>query len=58
KRNCPGEVIGLMEILLYFVALMQKFTVLPPEGEIPKMQGTFGLNYHPVPQELRFVPRA
>ncbi|GBN87558.1 Cytochrome P450 2U1, partial [Araneus ventricosus] len=57
KRNCPAEVIAMMEMLFYFVALMQKFTVLPPEGEVPKMQATFGLTYHPVPQELRFVRR-
>ncbi|KAF8786958.1 Cytochrome P450 2J5 like protein [Argiope bruennichi] len=57
KRNCPGEVIAMMEMLFYFVALMQKFTVLPPKGQIPRMQGTLGLTYHPVPQELRFVRR-
>ncbi|GFQ91991.1 cytochrome P450 2U1 [Trichonephila clavata] len=57
KRNCPGEVIAMIEMLFYFVALMQRFQVLPPKGKTPSMKATVGLTYHPVPQELRFVRR-
>lgn len=57
KRNCPGEVIAMIEMLFYFVALMQRFHVLPPKGKIPNMKATLGLTYHPVTQELRFVRR-
>ncbi|GIX88964.1 cytochrome P450 2J5 [Caerostris extrusa] len=57
KRNCPGEVIGMMELLFYFVAIMQRFQILPPKGKAPRLEGTLGLTYHAVPQELRFVRR-
>ncbi|GFU24920.1 cytochrome P450 2U1 [Nephila pilipes] len=57
KRNCPGEVIAMIEMLFYFVALLQRFQVLPPKGKVPNMKATLGLTYHPVAQELRFVRR-
>ncbi|KAG8179967.1 hypothetical protein JTE90_016300 [Oedothorax gibbosus] len=57
KRNCPGETVAIMEILFYFVAILRKFNVLPPEGREINLQGTLGLTYQPIPQELCFVPR-
>ncbi|XP_054723706.1 vitamin D 25-hydroxylase-like [Uloborus diversus] len=57
KRNCPGETVALMEILLYFATLMQKFEVLPPHGSRPKMDAILGLTYQAVEQKLRFIPR-
>ncbi|KAG8170924.1 hypothetical protein JTE90_014268, partial [Oedothorax gibbosus] len=57
KRNCPGETVAMMEILFYFVSIMKKFSVLPPEGRKLNLKGTLGLTYQPVPQELRFIPR-
>lgn len=57
KRNCPGERIAMMEILLYFTALMQKFNVVPPEGKQLNMDGVLGLTYQAIKQELQFLPR-
>ncbi|XP_077774821.1 cytochrome P450 2W1-like isoform X3 [Podarcis muralis] len=33
RRNCPGESLALMEIFLFFVGLLQRFTFCPPPGK-------------------------
>ncbi|XP_015906093.1 cytochrome P450 2J4 [Parasteatoda tepidariorum] len=57
KRGCPGETVAYIEILSYFVAIMQNFEVLPPENKAPIMEGILGLTYATIPQELRFIAR-
>ena len=57
KRNCPGEVIAMMEILMYFTALMQNFTIVAPEGQTVQLEGKLGLTLHPYTQEFHFIPR-
>ena len=57
RRNCPGELIALMEILMYFVAFMKNFTILPPKGVKPNLNGIQGITYQAIPQKLIFMPR-
>ncbi|XP_054720017.1 cytochrome P450 2J6-like [Uloborus diversus] len=57
KRSCPGELIAMMEILLYFTTLMQKFTVLPEEGQKVKYNTILGLTFQATDVKLRFIPR-
>ncbi|CAN8013052.1 unnamed protein product, partial [Ixodes pacificus] len=57
-RMCPAETLGIMEVFMYLTALMQKFTVLPKEGEAISMDIHQGLNISALhSQELRFLPR-
>ncbi|KAJ7305964.1 hypothetical protein JRQ81_010330 [Phrynocephalus forsythii] len=32
RRNCVGEAVGRMEVFMFFVGLLQKFTFRPPPG--------------------------
>ncbi|XP_054720549.1 cytochrome P450 2J4-like [Uloborus diversus] len=57
KRACPGELIAMMEILLYFTTLMQKFTVVPEEGQKVKYGLMLGLTCQATDAKLRFIPR-
>ncbi|XP_035208263.1 vitamin D 25-hydroxylase-like [Stegodyphus dumicola] len=58
RRNCPGELVALIEILQYFVVLMQNFTLLPEvDGKLPDLSGKLGATYQCKPQKIRFVPR-
>ncbi|CAN7995061.1 unnamed protein product, partial [Ixodes pacificus] len=57
-RMCPGETLAIMEIFMYLSALMQKFTVLPKEGETISMDIHQGITNIPLhSQELRFLSR-
>jgi len=58
KRKCIGETIAYIETFLYFVSVMQKFSILPPEGvKSPNLNGYCGLTLHPPKQKLRYIVR-
>ncbi|XP_035208273.1 vitamin D 25-hydroxylase-like [Stegodyphus dumicola] len=58
RRNCPGELVALIELLHYFVVILQNFNLLPEaDDKPPDVIGEVGISYHSKPQNLRFVPR-
>ncbi|XP_035220947.1 cytochrome P450 2U1-like [Stegodyphus dumicola] len=57
KRNCPGEVVAIMTIYLYFVSIMQKFKVKTPHGLPADFDYIFGGALLPRPQKLCFIER-
>ncbi|KAG0420472.1 hypothetical protein HPB47_003477 [Ixodes persulcatus] len=58
RRMCPAETLAIMEVFMYLTTLMQKFTVLPKEGEAISMDIHQGLTNSALhSQELRFLPR-
>ncbi|XP_064475951.1 cytochrome P450 2J6-like [Ornithodoros turicata] len=52
KRSCPGEVIAVMEIFIYFTTLLQHFCVTVPEGRTLNFNEVLGVSLRPEPQEL------
>ncbi|KAK3597330.1 hypothetical protein CHS0354_010967 [Potamilus streckersoni] len=61
RRNCLGESLARMELLLFVSALVQRFRLLPPEGmtmSVEEYDGQFGLNHKPKPFKMRAVPRS
>ncbi|CAL7939980.1 unnamed protein product [Xylocopa violacea] len=58
KRRCPGEVLAKNALFLFFVGVLQKFTLLPVPGKGPySMEFIFGLTTVPKPYKLLTVPR-
>ncbi|XP_077557874.1 cytochrome P450 18a1-like [Haemaphysalis longicornis] len=57
KRACPGETLGLMEVFLYVTTLLQKFRVLPEEGQDISSDVERGLIAAISTIPLRFVAR-
>ncbi|XP_042146762.1 cytochrome P450 2H2-like isoform X1 [Ixodes scapularis] len=58
KRNCPGEMLGNVQMFLYLATLLQKFSVLPVEGRpLPDLGCLTTTCSHPSVKELRFVSR-
>ncbi|KAK3601082.1 hypothetical protein CHS0354_024788 [Potamilus streckersoni] len=60
KRNCLGESLARMELLLFISALVQRFELAPPEGEvldIKNVDGIFGFTHAPKPFYIRAIPR-
>ncbi|CAN8016019.1 unnamed protein product [Ixodes persulcatus] len=58
KRNCPGEMLGNVQMFLYLATLLQKFSVLPVEGRpLPDLGCLMTTCSHPSVKELRFVSR-
>jgi hypothetical protein len=48
-----------MELFLYLATLVQRFHFLPPEpeGPLPPLKGTLGLNHVADPYQIRAVVR-
>lgn len=58
KRSCAGEALARMEVFLFFVTLMQKFTFLPPNGQLPKIVSISGIVRSPVSYKVVCQPRS
>ncbi|EEC19820.1 cytochrome P450, putative [Ixodes scapularis] len=57
KRMCPGETLATVEIFVYLTSLLQKFRVLPEEGQNVCLDTETTSFNIPRPQKLRFLPR-
>ncbi|KAI9547602.1 hypothetical protein NQZ68_014868 [Dissostichus eleginoides] len=52
KRLCPGESLAKMELFLFFVSFMQRFTFSTPAGVKPEMDFQYGVTLCPRSHEL------
>ncbi|KAL3862686.1 hypothetical protein ACJMK2_008639 [Sinanodonta woodiana] len=60
RRNCLGESLARMELFLFISALVQRFELMPPEGEtleIKDVDGIFGVTHAPKPFFIRAISR-
>ncbi|XP_076465274.1 cytochrome P450 2B4-like isoform X3 [Babylonia areolata] len=58
RRMCLGESLARMEMFLYLATLVQHFRFLPvEEGQLPSLEGIFGLTHRPKPYKIRAVLR-
>lgn len=57
KRMCPAETLATVEVFLYLTTILQKFTVMPPDGCRINLQPISGAVNYPQLQELRFISR-
>jgi len=58
KRSCPGEELGRQEMFLFLSSLIQRFNILPPQGQSKiRDQGVVVRFLIPAPFEVRFVAR-
>ncbi|CAG2170330.1 unnamed protein product, partial [Oppiella nova] len=48
KRNCVGETLGRVEVFLYFVSLLQRYTISAAiDGTVVSLEERFGLTLQP-----------
>ncbi|CAG2177070.1 unnamed protein product, partial [Oppiella nova] len=47
KRNCVGETLARVEVFLYFVSLLQKYTISAANDEVLTLEEDFGLALEP-----------
>ncbi|XP_073709127.1 cytochrome P450 2J4-like [Garra rufa] len=57
KRVCLGEQLARMELFLFFISLLQRFTFSPTAGVEPSLDFKLGATHCPQPYELCAVPR-
>jgi len=58
KRACPGEVLAMQEMFLFFCAIVQQFDILPAEGQTSiRDELLFIRTFSPAPFEVRLVQR-
>ena len=58
KRSCVGETLARVEVFLYFVSLLQKYTISAANDEMLTLDNNFGLTLQPKdPLVLRFQKR-
>ena len=47
KRACVGETLARVEVFLYFVSLLQRYTISAPNGQSISFEEKFGLSLQP-----------
>ncbi|KAM7315098.1 cytochrome P450 2A4, partial [Ixodes scapularis] len=57
KRMCPGETLATVEVFLNITTLLQKYNVLPEEGQVIDLSTKGAAVIVPETQKLRFIPR-
>ncbi|XP_056137317.1 cytochrome P450 2J2-like [Lampris incognitus] len=57
KRLCPGEGLARMELFLFFVSLLQKFSFSSSEGPELDLDGQYGVTRMPHPFKIHARPR-
>ena len=59
KRVCLGESLARQELFLIFIRMLQKFQIIPVEGEeIPKQEdASRGIIHCPPKFNVKFIPR-
>ncbi|KAM7310917.1 putative cytochrome P450 [Ixodes scapularis] len=58
KRMCPGEALASVQLFLYTTCLLQKYSVLPEEGqELPCLDSVVTVGNDAPILKLQFVPR-
>ncbi|XP_020293825.1 probable cytochrome P450 305a1 [Pseudomyrmex gracilis] len=58
KRRCPGEILARSALFFFFIGVMQKYRVLPPNNQdFIKIEVNAGLTINPKPYKILIVPR-
>ena len=57
RRKCIGEVLAKIQMFMILTFLLQRFTMVKPEGESYTLDGTYGLVNAPSPFNIRVIDR-